>query len=73
MIKKPQPNLDSVPKMLSRKEEAKWHILQFKYLKGVYIEHGDKLFSVDMGGRTRNNGLKVLQAKARKNFLAQSG
>lgn len=45
----------------------------FKYLRGDYKEYENKLLSVAIEGRTRNNGLKLQERKSRfdfrKNFL----
>lgn len=37
----------------------------FKYLKGGYTEHGERLYSSAAGDRTRSNGPKLQQEKRR--------
>ena len=48
-------------------------IALFKYLKGCHTEEGQDLFSILPECRTRNNGLKLQEARfqlnIRKNFL----
>ena len=48
-------------------------IALFKYLKGCHIQEGQDLFSILPECRTRNNGLKLQEARfhldIRKNFL----
>ena len=48
-------------------------IILFKYLKGCHTAEGQDLFSITPECRTRNNGLKLQEARfrlnIRKNFL----
>ena len=48
-------------------------IALFKYLKGCHTEEGQDLFSILPECRTRNNGLKLQEARfwldSRRNFL----
>ena len=50
-------------------------IALFQYLKGCHTEEGQDLFSIRPQCRTRNNGLKLQEARfwldIRKNFLLE--